>query len=822
MMPPGPFELPPATGGRFGLLVLGTIASSSYLYSWIAGHTPFVDSAGKYCADQAGAAAPGVGADLLVGWYAGCARWTSLHEAVVVGAMLVLLMAGVLLHYLLAPVIKARQFESLAPPPHIAEAGFTDRVQIYVDHVHTANTHVFGRMGRYCLVLGAKDLAPENAPIVAHELGHLRNRDVDFTALSTAVWWAFLGLAALPALACALTDIGALSYYALRLPVLLALVYSLHCLVIRTREFYADLRAVESGATGLMDALERRQSEGARRRGIQNLWARRFHPSHGARVAMVKNQRPLFRVNLAPALSAGILVGLAYRPGYHFASIAWPSSVFGKDIGCGVLLGGLAAAALAGSSWRSALWARRTGEHAHTEMAAFAFAASLLLGDAVAPAVPGTESWLVAASRSPWQGLTVAAVLVLGVHLFLRWMVASAATRVVGSGARRAYHVGLVIAALVGGIWLGFWFRLADIFQLDPGWRAIAFALGTSAVLPVPLIAVWLAGTYTAGTMSDTRADRDWHAPWVLGYAFAAGVLVTYAVALAADHTAIGAAIQAAGNTPASLVPVAYLLYAPAVVIAVAGGLAAGLCHGGRRSGQLIAVLVGLLPMLAAALFLTSLAYVVALDGLDRSFLTLVTGMGKLPGADATDQPAYASLGITILALAALLMLTSCPAAWLGATVRRHLSIGLRQVNGRRPRRTALLLLPSVLITALVGVLGLREWSVAVSTTNLRLDYDTTGVQLAADRVRVGTVHRDEACRRLYANGTMFPLETSADAGAAAHLAGLAALGMSSDDLVMQRLGEGSLALLNLRELTAGGEAVGNLLRYCTATEGDS
>jgi hypothetical protein len=128
-----------------------------------------------------------------------------------------------------------------------------------------------------------------------------------------------------------------------------------------------------------------------------------------------------------------------------------------------------------------------------------------------------------------------------------------------------------------------------------------------------------------------------------------------------------------------------------------------------------------------------------------------------------------------------------------------------------------LVLLPTVAVTSVVAVMGLREWSVAVNTIDLRNDYNTIAVQLAADTARPDSLTGTQACSHLYAGSGLFPDLRGADAGAAGHLASLAATGIASDDVVMQKLGKGSVDSLNLRELQRGGAGIANLLRYCAA-----
>ncbi len=832
---PSPFALPPAVSGHFGLLILATVTSSSYLYSWIARWLPFVAGADHHCAEQATAAAPHVLPDALVAWYSDCSTWATGQEAVAVAAMLLVLVLGVLAHYLVAPRMMRRGLTPLAVAAEaspaeaqrvtrvIDEAGLTDKVRVYVNPAVPRASSAFGRRGRYAIVLGSADFTgPEGEAVLAHEVGHLRNADVDLTSLTTAVWRCYLLLAAVPALVGSWSSPDGLWYYGWRIVALLGLVYVLRCRVIRSREFYADWRAVGGAMSGerLMAAFGRRGPEGT-------FWERRFHPRRGLRSAVLQDPAPLFRLDLATAAAAGALVGLAYRPGYHLVSIVWPAGVFGKEMLCGLLFGGMAAATVAGGTWRATLWPADRGRAAALRTVALAccFTASLLVGDFIAPGFPGMGSWASAARLSPGPGVAVAVVLAVGFLLFVQWTATSAATRLAtGQAARRKYHLGLLVAGPIGGLGLGFWFRLAEFFQLVPEWRSIVFGLATSALVPVPLIAVWLALVYAATASAAHRphpveVDRDLRAPWGLVGAATVAIPAVYAVGLAADHAAITAALARVDADPAALGPVAYLLYVPAIVVAAAGSLLTGLlCPGRRRTSLLLASLGSVLPLLAAVLFLVSLGFVVAFDRIDRGFLTLVTGLGHLPGVDPADRPDHAALGLMVLALYAALLVSCLPAAWLGNRLRRRFRPGTAgYVPLPSHRRTAARLAPLVAATVAIAALGLREWTTAVTSTGLRLGYDTTAVQVVADRVDRGSLSGPQACGRLLSGETV-SYEIQTDAGAAAQLAGLAAVGMSSRDVVLQQLGRGAMDSLNLREMTGGAAAVGHLLRYCAST----
>ena len=116
----------------------------------------------------------------------------------------------------------------------------------------------YGHLGRYSVALTGglvtRQIADPAAfdAVVRHELAHIRNRDVDTTYTTLAIWYAFLVAAVVPfvftLLDESLATIGRLSW---RLLALALLVYLTRNAVLRSREVYADVRAsVADGRSG--------------------------------------------------------------------------------------------------------------------------------------------------------------------------------------------------------------------------------------------------------------------------------------------------------------------------------------------------------------------------------------------------------------------------------------------------------------------------------------------------------------------------------------------------------------------------------------------
>ncbi len=176
----------------------------------------------------------------------------------------------------------------------------------------------YGHLGRYSVALTGglvtRQIADPAAfdAVVRHELAHIRNRDVDTTYTTLAIWYAFLAAAVVPfvftLLDESLATIGRLSW---RLLALALLVYLTRNAVLRSREVYADVRA--SVADGRSGGLRRllaglpKPAEG---------WAarlRRLHPDPAVRLRALDDTRPLFRFGPLVAFGSGVAATIAYE-----------------------------------------------------------------------------------------------------------------------------------------------------------------------------------------------------------------------------------------------------------------------------------------------------------------------------------------------------------------------------------------------------------------------------------------------------------------------------------------------------------------------------
>jgi Zn-dependent protease with chaperone function len=178
----------------------------------------------------------------------------------------------------------------------------------------TSDAVVFGRLGRHTvrlnaglIVRGANDPALLRG-VVLHELAHIRNRDVDITYATVALWRAFVAGAMLPFVVlviyptAASTPVSTLQSL-LRPAILTVFAYLVRADILRIRETHADVTAVH-WSPGLVawPAAARPRFRAWQR--FLDLW--RIHPSWAERGRSVAEPASLFGVSALPMFLTGV------------------------------------------------------------------------------------------------------------------------------------------------------------------------------------------------------------------------------------------------------------------------------------------------------------------------------------------------------------------------------------------------------------------------------------------------------------------------------------------------------------------------------------
>ncbi|WP_018637327.1 M48 family metalloprotease [Parafrankia elaeagni] len=473
-----PFLLPHPSTSRLVLLVLSLAAGSMFASYWVfvLGQNSW-PARNRGCLDRLT-----VGPDSAITAVAGfnacldsVVRWQSVVTLLGPAA----LMATATLGWLLAPLLIAAR-NGLVPLPEsagagpelkrlVAESGLPPRRRpsfLFVPDIHADDGWTFGRRGSYRIALGSELVVPGMSPVggdtcreggdasrqralravVRHELGHLRNRDVDRTYLAMSAWY---GFAALTVAEFALAAAGWAGRgwlagppsvtVALRLTAVAFLVHAAFAGYLRAREVDADLRAAADvqGRADLVDTLadpdDRPLGPFRGRAGTRAGWLSR-HPRVLSRHPTMENRRkavlhPERVMTFHPGETAG--VGLAAGLGFAEVQRAIGGLVVGHPMLSSWLTGllvGLPVTGVVGlAAWRSrqawyaqhALAQHATAQHAtplrarrrarvwapRTVSAGVALGTGLVVGNELSPRAAG--DWpAVISTASTWFGST--------------------------------------------------------------------------------------------------------------------------------------------------------------------------------------------------------------------------------------------------------------------------------------------------------------------------------------------------------------------------------------------------------------------------------
>jgi Zn-dependent protease with chaperone function len=474
-----PFAFPSDTTVRFVLLVVAVAGTSLFAFhsAAVSRSSDRIRSVSQCLA--AGGSSSACGSD-------------GLHRSLaasILAAFAVLVLATVVV-YLALPLwkVRRRRLEPLSAsdaPDVVARLGELSREAglgaaprfVWNPLDRSVSGLAFGRAGRRQVALGgglvilAYTDPDAFRAIVLHELGHIRNRDVDKTYVTMALWYAFLAIAVLPLL---VSLRNATARYSLsigwRLGVLAGLVYLARNAVLRARESYADLRAARSaGAAGAL-----RRVIAALPVPHQARWRRLLgvHPDPPARLALLDDADPLFRPGPGEAFGAGVALTLAYGQlllltwylgvpyidTYLVAALVaapWCAAVVVLGAWRGAFLRLVRPAASVGLSWLGV--ALGLGFLAGESLSLLTLETHAGTAFAQAPLQPHVEGVVGAALLGP--GILWAALAVACLMLFVRWTDA-AATAWLSRGGERLPRVAIAAAVVTAGALLSAWTAL--------------------------------------------------------------------------------------------------------------------------------------------------------------------------------------------------------------------------------------------------------------------------------------------------------------------------------------------------------------------------
>lgn len=563
-----PFALPPVTTSQLVSLALGLGAGGLFAAYWsLVLRQEWWIRAEWSCVVTAARVADPIDA---VGTLLDCTDRAAAARALATLAGPAVLTAAAVAGYLWAPRIIEwrRQVSPVAYAPHLVRtfaelttaAGLAGRhrPQLVVESSGLdgqARARAYGRPGRYRVLVCAtfltgtkRGVPPELRQVLAHELGHLVNRDVARTYLAVSAWFAFLAVVAVP-LAVDAAGRGSVSGpLIVRLAVVTSVVGYALTAVIRAREHDADLRAAR---------LVTAEGAGVRAAAppVRKGWTRWLHPSPRQRAQVLADpghaQRWSARDTLVTAVAAGLvltelpLAVEAFAP--TRAAAVYP--VVGTAVAVPLLgvvwLGALRAATVASARREPLAGAHRVG---------LAAAAGLLVGSIISPR--GAAVWQAVFWTAPargtsvawWDGtatvvITLAGLLVALCVLAAAWL-AGLARRLAGRHARwragpwaghrvtgrTTWMAGLLLASPLWGMALGAWFLLARLAgpQPAPG-RAAAAAVGAGALAVMATAALAAAVALLVAMLAVTNPQPAVTCRWLARHlalpALAAAVL---------------------------------------------------------------------------------------------------------------------------------------------------------------------------------------------------------------------------------------------------------------------------------------------------------
>jgi Zn-dependent protease with chaperone function len=867
--------LPAATSWRFVLLmaavIAGAIALNTFLVTALLGAFPRFPLLSQFrcytgLAADVAARRPGYG----MNFYSCLIATQSAQALANAGLAAVLVVISVLIYRLYPPLIlrraTVRPLAALAgiTPVRVIdlidmvtrEAGRPVELLVAVDQPGTG-ARAFGCFPRYRILMdiGLVTVAGRDEgrlrAVLAHEVGHVRNRDIDITYLTTAVWWAFLAVELPLSAVAAIRLPSQLLGLSWRLAIILALIWLVRSSVLRTREFYADLAAAADplAREPLRQALQRQAPSasgsrprpgGGRRLPLAALLSRAsdalaYHPPASDRLAILADQSPLYRAWPADALIAGALIGIAYSPLNALFALLDVSYTW-RLILLGIIVGLAVGGTLAGPLWRQSYQQLSLGQQPRGSWrCSVSFATGILIGQLVTPPLSGVNGLAAVLREQPLVGLALIGVLYLVTYLMFEWIVLGAETWLAVARPRSAYRAGVVLAALVTGVWLSYWFDAQTlVLETDTPWRVLELKATTIPVTPYLVVSLALAFAFPAAAWrprpTATGGPRSTGVPLIAALVLAVVIMAAATVIPFGFGGYVRAAYRVSLAQGDGQIVMLAILRIFTVISGVAG-LAAGAVLGRRYPVRQVAAAAGLAALVAApyAVWMTIFHLFFAADGSGKWLIALDYAPEH---ASSTFRPL---LGWWFTDLSAACIVGAVLGA--GATAvlgqrRRRVPSGDetgRAGLGSRPRSVARRLLPLAAVAVLLPVLAIAgvlfyaaeqlsgTGAPPVTTTIRNGPTSAQVIQAAARRASpYGSIPVETACGRVTYAALNFPSGNELDTGQLyVMLAETAVYAHASNDYLLANLGVAIARAMAAGDVTQASHLTSAAVDYC-------
>lgn len=350
--------------------------------------------------------------------------------------------------------------------------------------------------------------------IMLHELAHIRNADVGKTYFAVAIVLAFVLVAVLPYLVSLGRGVGQTTSWILffdrsaRVLALITLVYLSLAAILRTRELYADARALEGG--GSPEVLTHLLATNQHTPMASDRWraALRFHPAGEERQAVLYNPARLLRMGFWEAFGTGIAASIAVQSmtGLLFSVQLGLRRTFPTDIG-GALIFALLAAGITGTGiWRAACIAH-TARRAALRLG-IGLGLGIILGRVLAfQSFIDNSGTRFRTAMSLSTSIIPGLLLLLCLVLVLHWIAISATAWLdlapEGSLPKRSYAVTLLVAGIGLAIWSGSLLQNETLQHANEQLGAELGMLAQLVVLPRGLILITLIGLWAVPVAAD-------------------------------------------------------------------------------------------------------------------------------------------------------------------------------------------------------------------------------------------------------------------------------------------------------------------------------